>query len=203
MKLLLLCVTFFISLSPDAFGANEARYAVQEPKGSTMNLTVFVPKILDFPFRIKYPEKWYVREELAGNVPILYVTREPIRKSTDKYTVGMGLFYRIEYFKRAPDSRHDKMAEAAMRLGDWTLSCQRYAEDLKSQGQTVVAQENTFIDERPTQRIVHESQELKALTFLVWKELNFIVITFEAPLQEFTEYERVFEDMANSLTFTR
>ncbi len=39
----------------------------QGPKGDSMKLVPFTPLMMDAPFQIQYPEKWYVREEYAGN----------------------------------------------------------------------------------------------------------------------------------------
>ncbi len=54
----------------------------QGPKGDSMKLVPFTPLMMDAPFQIQYPEKWYAREEYAGNGNAgVFLTQEEITES--------------------------------------------------------------------------------------------------------------------------
>ena len=184
--------------------ASEMRFEIQEPKGPTMNLVPFTRKLIDFPFELKYPEKWYVREEFSG-VPSVFISRESIKSVTDKYLVGMGLYYAIGYFvsKEPPDSKIGKLAEHVVKIVDWDESNRRYVQDTLKEGNVLISQSPLVISDQPAFRLDYESKTARIIALRIKAGNHLLMATFEAPLEQFDRYKGVFEQMIASLHFIR
>lgn len=176
---------------------------VQEPKGDTMEFVPFTAKIIDFPFNINYPAKWYVREEKFPNVLGLFISREPIRSRADQYTLGAGLYYMVNYLvsQAPPDSSLGKMAGAVIVVKDWEESKKGLAEGIKQQGNNIISKSDTTISGNPALKMECESQSSRSIFIFIKVGNNMLSLTFEAPIQEFEQYRGVFESMISSLSF--
>ncbi|MCX5678864.1 MAG: hypothetical protein NTY76_07135 [Candidatus Omnitrophica bacterium] len=185
--------------------ADSASYAVQEPKGDTVNLVDFIPQKINFPFEIKYPAKWYVREELTGNMPALILSQEPIKNDTDKYKVGVSLLYNVGYFssRESSSSALGQTADLVVRIRDWKESKKQFVEGLKEAGNTIISQSDIKVSGQPALRVEFESKAVRVTVIYVQVGVHLLMMTFESPPQEYNLYKDIFEKMINSLFFTR
>lgn len=189
---------------PELGCAENTRFSVQEPKSNTMELVSFAPQMINFPFEIKYPAKWYVREEIAG-MPSLYLTREPIRSDTDRYLVGVSLLYSISYFsQREPsDSTLGQAAELVVKIRDWNESKKQFIKGLEEAGNTVISQADITISGQPALKVHYESKNVRAMVLYIRVGVHLLVMTFEAPPQEYEQYKEVFDKIGNSFFIAR
>jgi len=203
-KVLFLLGSIILIFGTNLYCADDIRFEIQEPKGETMELVPFAHKLINFPFVIKYPEKWYAREEFAG-IPSLFLTREPIRNITDRYTVGMGLFYQIDYFisQESPDSKLDQIAKTVVKVIDWNEAKKRFIESIKDVGNTNISQSELTITNQPALKVEYESKVLHTVTLYVKVGNHLLTMTFEASSQEYGQYKDIFEEMIKSFSFTR
>ena len=204
MKFARITLALLLWINVQSGFASETRFEIQEPKGPTMDLVPFTRKLIDFPFELKYPEKWYVREEFLG-VPSVFISREPIKSATDKYLVGMGLYYAIGYFvsKEPPDSKIGKLAEHVVKIVDWDESNKRYVQDTLKEGNVLISQSPLVISDQPAFRLDYESKTARITTLRIKVGNHLLLAIFEAPSKEFAQYKDVFEQMIASLHFTR
>ena len=202
---LLLLILLFCSSANVAFGEAQNTFKLQEPKGETETLVDFTPALIQFPFEIKYPAKWYVREEVAGNISCLFFTREPIKKEGDRYSVGASLLYNVGYFasKEPPASPIGQAAEMVIKMRGWEESKKLFTESLKKDGNTVISQTDVTISGQPALRVEYESKNARVSTIYIKAGIHLLVITFEAPPQGYEQYKDVFENILNSFFFTR
>lgn len=193
-----------LSFCQNVYSADNNRYVIQEPKSDTMELVSFVPQKINFPFEIKYPAKWYVREETVG-MPSLFLTREPIRTDTDRYTVGASLLYNIAFFSsREPsNSALGQTADFVIKIKDWDESKKQFIEGLKEGGNTIISQSDVTISGQPALRVEYKSKTLHAITFYIRVGVHLLAVTFEAPPNEYGQYKDVFDKILSSIFFTR
>jgi len=203
-KLIFICIAILL-INTNVFGADRPNFAVQEPKSNSMELTYFVPGLIKFPFEIKYPGAWYIREEVAGNIPCLFFTREPIRKEGDRYNVGASLLYNIGYFasKEPSDSILGQMAQTVIKMRDWDESKKQFVESLEKNGNSIISQADVTISGQPSLRVEYESKTARITTIYIKAGNHLLTIIFEAPPQEYEQYKDIFEKMLNSFFFTR
>jgi len=184
--------------------ADSSRFAVQEPKGDTMELVSFAPQKINFPFEIKYPAKWYVREDAIG-MPSLFLTREAIKNDTDRYSVGVSLIYNVNYFseRQPPSSVLGQTAGSVIRIRDWEESKKQFIEGLQQAGNNVISQSTITISGQSALRVDFESKNLRATTLYIKVGIHLLAITFEAPPEEYKQYKDIFDKMLNSFFITR
>lgn len=183
----------------DALAKNSA---FQDKRGETGELVTFIPKISDFPFTIKYPSNWYAREENLDTAK-LYLTREPVRQVQDQYKVGMGIYYNKDYFvSREPaGSQLGKMAKVVLKVVNWDQDKDRFIENLKNQGALIISRENIMISGEKAVKIEYHMPQVYLLTYYIKAGNDQLMISFEAPPQEFDNYKPIFQDMSNSVAF--
>jgi hypothetical protein len=136
--------------------AQDVKYEVHEPKGSSMELVPFRHKLYNFEINIKYPEKWYATEEYGPRVnPSFYLTKEPIRGISDRYTVGMALTYLQAFFvqQAPPDSDLGKMAKAVLSVREWETVKTALVEGVESRGRKIISQEDLDVSGRPALKV--------------------------------------------------
>lgn len=169
-----------------------------------MDLVDLTPHLINYQSNIKYPAKWYVREDAAG-IPSLFITREPLRVMTDRFKVGSSFYYRMNYFitQEHPSSNVGNMAKAVLRVVDWEKEKQRNLEFWKNEGHAIISHSDIFISGQPALRIDHETTSYRAITIYVKAGINLVVMTFEAPIQEFDSYKNTFEEMVKYFSFKK
>lgn len=198
-----LCITILMFCTV-LYGETKPTFIVHEPQGTTMEIVDFTPQLINYQSNIKYPAKWYVREETAG-APSLFITREPLKETIDRYKVGASIYYRMSYFisQEPPNSEMRKTAKAVLKVIDWEKDKQRNIEFWKNEGQTVVAHSDISISSQPALRIEHEAKNYRAITIYIKAGIHLIVMTFEAPPQEFESYRDTFEEMIKAFSFKK
>lgn len=176
----------------------------QEPKGDSMDLVPVTQKMLNLPFTINYPAKWYVREQNT-DVPSLYISQEPIKNQGDKFKVGMSAFYREKYFLAQEPANSDmgKLAKAVIRIKDWSEDKRGFIDHLKKSGHTIVSEKDMIIVDRPAVRIEDENKENKMTIVYIKAGANLLMIIFETPLGEYEKYKDIFDSMINSISFKK
>lgn len=203
-KLAFVCMVILL-INANLFGADRPSFTTQDPKSDTMELTYFVPSLIKFPFEVKHPAAWYVREEVAGNMPCLFFTREPIKKEGDRYFVGASYLYNVGYFasKEPSDSALGQTARMVIRMRDWEESKKQFTESLKKDGDAIISQSDTMVSGQPALRVDYESKNARVTTIYIKVGTHLLTMTFEAPPQEYNQYKDIFEKMLSSLFFTR
>lgn len=186
------------------YGETKPTFIIHEPQGTTMELVDFTPQVINYQSNIKYPAKWYAREETVG-VPSLFITREPLKETTDRYKVGASIYYRMNYFisQEPPDSAMGKTAKAVLKVIDWEKDKQQNIEFWKNEGQTVIAHSDFSVSGQPALRIEHEAKNYRAITVYIKAGIHMIVMTFEAPVHEFELYRNSFEEMIKAFSFKK
>ncbi len=181
------------------------RTANQDPKGTSMQLVAFQPKMLLLPFEIKYPEKWHVREEFGG-VPSLFISREPILATTDQYKVGIAIYYHTDFFvpqKEDPNSSLGQMAESVIKVRTWESTKESFLKSSSEQGRRIISKEDTTLSGQPAFRIEWQTNQVRTITYCVKAGNHLLLWTLEAPPNEFEEYSSVFKQMVEVFRFTR
>ncbi|MFA6321112.1 MAG: hypothetical protein WCY36_04565 [Candidatus Omnitrophota bacterium] len=202
LSFLILIICIFVDT---ASGDNNNVVKLQEPKGNTETLIDFAPTLIKFPFEIKYPAAWYVREEVAGNVQCLFFTREPIKKEGDRYSVGVSLLYNIGYFasKEPSESVLSQTAHTVIKIRDWEESKKQFIESLNDGGNIIVSQADTTVSGQPALKVEYESKNTRMTIVYIKAGIHLLSITFEIPLKEYEQYKDIFEKMLTSFFFTR
>ncbi len=180
-------------------------YGIQEPKGNTMDLVPYIYKSFNFQFDIKYPAKWYASEEIGG-APSLYFTPQPIASTSDQYTVGVGFIYGLNYFlkQESPDSPFGKMAKDVFVVQDWSKAKQRIVESLKTQkAVSDLTQKDTTIAGQPALEVNFTKATTRAKGLFIKAGVHLLNITFEAPKDEYSNYEKIFDNMLVSFSFSK
>lgn len=199
-----------ISSSTEQIEYAKQGFAFQEPRKDTSDLVELQLKMIDFPFILKYPGNWYVREEryVTGNSmqnPSLFISREPIRGASDQFKVGMSLIYYQNYFiSREPsDTAMGKSAQVVLKVVDWDKEKVRLLDAIKNASKKVVSEADIKITNQPAVKIESYNDLTHQITVYIKLNNNLIAIVCEAPVVEFDKYKKTFDEMLDSFMFTR
>jgi hypothetical protein len=148
-----------------------------------------------------YPAKWYIREENDG-APSLFITQEPIRNAGDKYKVGLGAFYKQDYFihKEPSNSEIGKMGKSVLAVVNWEEDKQRFLENLKNNGNTILSQSEIKIFDQPAIKIECKSKIARMAILYIKLGKDLLMLFFETPPDEYAQYKETFEQMIKSLS---
>lgn len=177
---------------------------VQEPQGDTPQEIDFKWQLVEWPFNIKYPSQWYAREAYYGTASLSF-TKEPIFKIGDQFQTGMSLFYYEGYFlprKASKDSEAGKMAKAAYFFKTWESSKKDYIDNIKSKTEVISISEGKFAGQSSV-RVECKVNNIQMDNYYVKVGNNLMIMTFEAPASEFAEHKMTFENIAQSINFTK
>ncbi len=188
-------------LSINAFAV---KYNVQDPKGSTMALVPFEHKLFNFQFNVKYPESWYASEEYA-TYPSLYLTKEPVRSVSDKYTLGASFTYLLNFFmtEEPKNTPLGKSAKSVLSVRKWDTTKKEMAKNYKDQGMSILSQEDLDVSGWPAMRLDCSSSAVRLRVYFIKAGTHLLTITFEAPPQEFDKYDKLFQEMMASFVFSK
>ncbi|MCF7908670.1 MAG: hypothetical protein K9L86_07375 [Candidatus Omnitrophica bacterium] len=194
----------FVANSTAFCSEGKLTFMVQEPKGSNLDLVSFEEKLVDFPFIIKYPAKWYVREETSGLMSGLFISREPVLKVEDQYKTGVGIYYLENYFFRtaSPDSEWGKGAKSVHYVPNWDEQKNIYLTSLKEQGCVIFSAVDTMVSTYPSLKIEFQSKDSRIITYFIKKDFDLINLLLEAPVKEFAGYQKLLESIVNSFQIT-
>ncbi len=192
-KMTLFAIVIAVMLCTFTFAQTEVRQSVQEPKGTTMDLVPFTPKMIGFPFSIQYPAKWYAREEFAG-APSLFLTQEPVRQVTDQYRVGLGLYVMLGVL-------NSLAGESTTQ--NWEKNKNELVNGLEDQHFKIIDRQDVKISGQSALRVDCESVKARMINYYIKVNNNLFTMTLECPPQEYEQYKQVFDEMLKSFTFTR
>lgn len=172
----------------------------QEPKSKTGELVEFTPVKITLPLTLKYPANWYIREEVA-DVPMLCISREPIKDINDKYKVGFSAIFRPDYFvsHEPENTKLGKMAKAVVKIVDWKKDKERFVKNLKENGNTILAQTEIAVSSQPGLRIEYNSSVARITLLYIKLGKDALMLIFEAPPNEYDNYKDMFEQMIKSV----
>jgi len=157
-----------------------------DQKSNTMELVPYSGYAINFPFEVKYPGLWYMREEIII-APSVFFTREPIKRIGDQYKVGVGIFYFI-----------------ARKSFDWGEEKGIYEKDMSKNGMVIVNKKEIEISGQPALRLEISAQPAKIVAMLIKVGNNGVIrMILEAPPEEYAQYADVFENIIKSFKFTR
>jgi len=96
------------------------------------------------------------------------------------------------------------MAETVVTVRAWKDVKASLVSHIKESPKTsFISQKDVTVSGQPALEIFHESSVAKVKTFYVNAGLDIFAITFEAPPQEFSKYEDVFNEMLSSFSFKK
>ena len=205
LRILVSIAMLLISIPSQAEEIPGYRTANQDPKGTSMQLVTFQPKMLLLPFEVKYPESWHVREEFGG-VPSLFISREPILATTDQYKVGIAIYYNIDFFvpkKEDPNSPAGKMAESVITIRTLESTKENLLKSSSEQNRRIISKEDLTLSGQLAFRIEWQTDQVRTITYCVKAGNHLMLWTLEAPPDEFEEYSPVFKQMVEVFRFTR
>jgi len=201
MKKIVLAFLIVSILPLISYSESNMSYFIQQPKGESMDLVPFTAKMVNLPFTIKYPAKWYVREE-AARIPGVYLTQEILADRQNGYSAGMSAFYKEDYFiRKALVPGMDKPGKVAFRVIKWDENKQQYVEYLKSQGNNILSTEDIKLAGQPALKINYEHGDKRTCELYVKVGKDLIMISFDASKEGYENYEKLFEDMIASFAF--
>ncbi|MFH0731724.1 MAG: hypothetical protein V2A72_02230 [Candidatus Omnitrophota bacterium] len=187
--------------------AKRAIYIVQEPRGATMDLVLFKPKKLKLPYAIKYPSQWYAAEIIVG-APTVLLSREPIRKQSDEYKMGIAIYYMTNYFRQVlpRDSELGKMAKVVISVEDWEQSKNRFLAGFQKQADVnILSKTDITLSDLPAfkveYQVVNPYDKLQVVAYFIRAGNHLLNLIYEAPISEFEEYREIFEAAISSFKF--
>jgi hypothetical protein len=192
-------------IKTQVFQDQKVLVAMQDPVNGQTKMVAFKSQLVEWPFRMKYPASWYVREAFYGTSS-LYITQEPVKQINDTFSVGMSLYYFQNYFsiqKASEDSKTGKLAESVLYKNDWVKSKAEYIRQIKKSADKVISIEETEFALQPAVCSEHQLNGAQVITYYVKAGNNLLQIIFEAPQQEFGNFETIFGLIADSFYFTR
>ena len=205
MKFIQIILTAFL-LIPNCFAYSPEQLpaSVQQPQGKTLELTSFKPQLINFPFTIKYPKAWYAREEISG-AQALFLTREPVLKTEDRYRVGVGIYYLENFFlRKAPEtSEWSGKAQAVYLVPDWKEQKRTFVDSMQQRGTKIFSSSDLEISGYPALKIEFQTKDSLVTTYYIKIDFNLISVTCEAPQIEFDKYKELFASIMSSLQITK
>jgi hypothetical protein len=187
MKKLLLIFILLVACHGVSFAAM-LEQKNQAPKTSSMDLVEFTPQLMPSPLLIRYPGKWYAREEYTGSGnAALFFTREPVLDFDDKYKVGMALYAVANYFSDSPDT--------------WENRKSMFTKSLEKQGMTIKAISDLQISGRDAMRVDYERADIAAIGIYLKIGGHLYNFVFESPASEVNQFKNVFENMIKTLSW--
>jgi len=181
----------------DTKNIDTIRSSVHSSKTDILELVSFQPKLIDFPFKIKYPAKWYAREEGSTS---LFLTREPVNKMEDRYRVGVGIYYIKGYFlrKAPPDSEFSGTAKNVYLSNDWTEEKKNFIESHKKLGVLILSTSDLEMSGYPAVKINFQTKDSLVTAYFIKMDWDVINLVCEAPKDEYANYSKIFEAIMES-----
>ncbi|MFH1061440.1 MAG: hypothetical protein V1747_00955 [Candidatus Omnitrophota bacterium] len=185
------------------FHGQKLLISTQNPVDAKTRLIDFKWQLIEWPFIIKYPASWYVRESYY-NTSSLFISQEPVNEVTDQYKVGMALHYYPGYFsiqKPPAVSELGQIAHDLVYINQWETAKKEYIEQVRQQSQSVISVKDIDLAGKPAARAEHKLNDFQVISYYIKADNDLIQIMYQAPLREFSKYETVFNLMIDSFYF--
>jgi len=207
----LLCLCFsiltFVFFAHAAI--DEVRSHVQEPKGASLRLIPFESHLIMFPFKLNYPESWYVREEVIGSQPAVLFTKEPVMQVYDRFNTGVGIYFFQDYLvldllQQIKSGRVISAEDQARAIEEsWTKEKRKLSDSLKADGFTVVKEGETVVSGKPAIFVEYKNDKLHAVAYKIKGGVHLVSITLESTPENFEELRPTLREVIASFEFTR
>jgi hypothetical protein len=197
--------SFVLCSSPRAensSGSEDLEAGDREP-----NLVEFKSDEASLPFEIKYPGSWSVWQEQLkigdlGQTPVVFLTREPIKRTTDTFKVGITVIHYQNYLLEQvpPDIAVGPGASPRFAIANWEKVKKNIAESYAAfPGKTVLSTSDMTIAGLPAFRLISEKGETHQETFCVKFNADIYSIICEAPIAELPEYADMFKEIIGAV----
>lgn len=141
----------------------------------------------ELPFKLDFPSSWSTYKETKAGIDSYSFTREPIKQPSDRFLVGISVFWFTGKFLTA----------------DWHTFINTQEDFYKTNGLEFKDMGVVATDSCPAYVFLFANQKVKFLIAYIKKGYDLVIVQAEAPPQEWAEYENILKKGIDSFVFSK